>query len=120
MNEDDEYRRFIESQMRHRMDVYTTTGSSTGRYDTPVAFDQPCLLSKLGAGRAATVSDRTQMMRIRVLTFRVDFEMPVRARVLIDGRRWQVSADTIEVQEGPLGTGIAKTCDIASADRPTA
>jgi hypothetical protein len=118
MNEDDEYRIFLESQMRHLMDVFTTQGSSTSRYDVPAGTGIRCLLQRVGTGRAATVTDRTQMMRIRTLSFPVSFVMPTRSRVVIDGKTWQVSADTIDVVEGPLGNPIARTCDLSSADRP--
>lgn len=120
MNEDDEQRDFIESQMNKTMDVFTTATSGAGRYDQPAGTGIPCRLHRIGVGRAATVSDRTQMQRLRTLVWPISvpgFTMPSRARVLIDGSTWQIIADTIDTVEGPAGGGIARTADLSSVDR---
>lgn len=117
MSEDSEIRTFIESEMKSRMDVFTTVGSTTSRYDQPAGDDIPCMIVRINPNGAITVSDRTQLSQLRVLTFPLSFSMPKRARVVVGGKTWQVVADSIQEQVGPTGVPVANTCDLVSADR---
>lgn len=117
MTEDQEYQAWVEAHMKQTMDVFTTQGSSGGRYDVAAGTDVPCSLVRIGTGSYPSVPLRAEMGRMRQLTFPTSYDMPRRARVVIDGRTWQVSADTLDFQNGPGGDPIAQTCDVVLTDR---
>lgn len=120
MNEDDELRDFMSQQLEDgdRMNIYTTTGSTSGRYDQLFASDVPCLLVQLSTDRAA-FNDRTQIMAARQLTFAHDLAMPVRAQILVNGFRWAVQNGTVRPVVGPNRSTVAQTCDVRSAQPVT-
>jgi hypothetical protein len=121
MNEDDAVRSFLVNAMTgngKKMDVFTTTGSTTGRYDQLVASQVPCMIVQLDP-RGFSLGDRAQVLATRELTFAYDFVMPARAQVLIEGQRWQVTNGTVRPTIGPAGGIIGQTCDLRSAQQVT-